>query len=54
MLVFCMMWSRYSRRDLRSVLTTTLFSHSNSAHIDRKAVGAHVAGLRDGYHRGFE
>lgn len=45
--VFCMMWSRNSRRDLMSVFTTTLFSHSNSAHIDRKAVGAQVAGLHN-------
>ena len=39
------MVSRYSLRDLTSVFTTTLFSHSNSAHMERNCVAVQVAGV---------
>ena len=45
MLVLATMWSRNERTSPIWVLTATLFSHSNSAHMLRKATSAQLAGL---------
>ncbi len=46
MFVDAMMWSRKARGSVMAVFTATLFSHSNSAHMERNC--GHGAGVRVG------
>ncbi len=45
MFVEAMMWSRKARGSVMAVLTATLFSHSNSAHMERNWTSGQEAGL---------